>query len=70
MRHYSAYLVDMNEYLASFSGTTSADKINVTEFNDILLNILPNRWSEQVYVRGFHCESIFIKKALYMFEHM
>ena len=34
LRRYGARLIDLNEYLDSFSGATIADKIGVTEFNE------------------------------------
>ena len=41
-RRYEARLIDMNKYLASFPGATLADKIDVTELDDIILNSMPN----------------------------
>ena len=35
-----------------------ADKIVVTESNEILLNSMPNIWSKQAYLQGFDYESI------------
>ena len=49
---------------------TLADKMDVTELNGIILNIMPNSWFKQVYVQGFDCESISLKNAVNMFEHM
>ena len=54
VRHYSTCLIDLNEYLASFPGATMADKMGVTELNEILLNIMPNSCSKQAYVQGFY----------------
>ena len=34
-RHYAARLIDLNEYLDSFPGATLADKIGVTELDDL-----------------------------------
>ena len=47
-----------------------ADKMGITELNEILLNSMPNRWSKQAYVQGFDCETISFKKAVNMFERM
>ena len=58
LRRFSARLIDLIEYLASFSGAALADKIDVTELNDILLNRMTNRWSKQAYVQGFDREFI------------
>ena len=45
-------------------------KTCVTELNEILLNCLPNSCSNQVYVQGFYCKSITLKKSSNMFERM
>ena len=47
-----------------------ADKIGVTELNEIILNSMPNSRSKQAYVQGFDCESISLKKSVNMFERM
>ena len=52
VRPYAAHLSDLNEYLASFLGTTLADKMDVTELNEVFFNSMPNSWSKQVYVQG------------------
>ena len=66
VRRHAARLIDMDEYFSSFPGANLADKIDVTEFNDILLNIIPNSWSKQAYVKGSDCESISFKEAVNM----
>ena len=53
-----------------FPGAKLADKIGVTELNEILLKIIPNSWSKQVYVQGFDCKYITFNKAVNMFECM
>ena len=58
VRSYAARLIDLIEYLASFTGAALTDKIGVTELNEILLNSMPTSWSKQTYVQGFCCESI------------
>ena len=70
VRRYAEHLIDMNEYLASFPGAPLADKIDVTEFNEIILNGMLNNWSKQEYVQGFDCEYISFKKSANMFERM
>ena len=57
-------------YLDSLMGSTLADKIDVTESNEIILNIMSNRWSKQAYVQGFGCESTSFKNHVKMFESM
>ena len=58
VRRYEARLIDLNGYLASFPGSTMADKMCVTELNEIILNSMPNSWTKQAYVQGFDCELI------------
>ena len=70
VRRYVARLIDLNEYLASWTGETLYDKIGVTELNKLLSNSTPNIWSKQAYLQGFDCESILFKKAFNMFERM
>ena len=70
VRRYTARLIDLNEYLASFPGATLKDKMDVTKLNYILLNSMPNIWSRQAYVQGFDCEYITFKKAVNMFDNM
>ena len=56
---YAARLIDLNEYSDSFPQATIADKIGVTELNEIILNSIRNSWSKQAYVQGFDCNPIF-----------
>ena len=58
VRRYTARLIYLNEYLASFTGATLTDKIGVTKLNEIPLKSIPTRCSKQAYVKGFDCESI------------
>ena len=39
----------------------SSDKICETEFDEFLLNIMPNSWSIKVHVEGFDYEAILLK---------
>ena len=54
MRRYAEQLIDLNEYLDYLPGVTLADKIDVTELNEIILNGMPNIWYKQSYVQGFY----------------
>ena len=65
-----ARLIDLKEYLYSFPGATLADKIDVTELNNFILNSMHNIWSKQAYFQGFDCKSILFKNDVNMFEHM
>ena len=47
-----------------------ADKIVVTELNEILLNSMSNRWSKQEGFQGFGCKYILFLKAVNMFERI
>ena len=58
VRLSAACFIDSNEYLALFPGSTLSDKSGVTVLNEILLNIMPNSWSNQAYVQGFDCNYI------------
>ena len=70
VRCYAASLVGNDEYLAAFPGAKSNYNISETELNKIILNIIPNGWSEQVYVQGFDCETITFRKAGNILERM
>ena len=59
-----ARLIDLNEYLPSFPGSTPAHKIGMTELNEILLNSMPNSRSKQAYVQGFDWKYITSKNLL------
>ena len=45
-------------------------KIGMMELNEILFNSIPNSWSKQACVHGFHCEYITLQKYVNMFERM
>ena len=68
VRRYTVHEIDLNEYLSSFPGATMADKMGVTELNETLLNSIPNICSKKVYVQGFYCETIPLKKYVNVFE--
>ena len=67
-RHYTVGLIYLNDYLASFTGATMADKFGVNELNGILLNSMTSSWSSQSYVQGFDCNSISFKNSVELFE--
>ena len=58
LRSYADRLIYLNEYLDFFPGAKMTDKIGLTELNEILLNIMPNGWSKQAYMKGFYCKYI------------
>ena len=66
VRRYAVRLIDLNEYLSSFTGVT----MGVTELNEILLNSMPNSWSKQAYLRAFNSETISFDKAVNLLELM
>ena len=70
VRLYAARLIYLNQYLASFTGVTLNDKIGITELNKILLNSMPNSWSNQAYAQDFDCEYIHFRKDDNMFKHI
>ena len=51
-------LIYLHGYLTSFPGVTMADKIGVSELNEIILKSMPNIWHKKAYVQVFDCESI------------
>ena len=53
-----------------YQGKHWQKKNRVTELNEIFINSMPNSWSNQVYVQGFYCRYITLKKAVNMFDHM
>ena len=64
LRHYASRFIDLNKYLECFPGSTLYGKTGVTELKIILLNSMPNGYSNQAYVQGFDCGSISFKKLL------
>ena len=61
-------LIYLNKYIDSFPGATMADKMGVTELNEILLNSMPNIWSKQAYLQGFDCS--FFKGCKYVWTYV
>ena len=55
-------MIGINDYLHVFPGTKDIDIFCETELNEILFNSMPNIWIRQVYVQGFYCETITLKK--------
>ena len=70
VRRYAARFIDLHEYLASFPGSTTSDRMGVTELNDILLNIISNICSNFFYVQGFDYDFFSFQRAVNMFERM
>ena len=66
LRRYAARLIDLNEYLEYFPGSTMADKIDITKLNENLSNSMHNRLSKQAYVQGFYGEFILFKIREYV----
>ena len=70
LRRNLARFVDLNKCFASFPGGDLADKIDVTELDDIFINTMTNIWSKQAYVQGFDWKYILFKKPVNMFDRM
>ena len=68
LRHYTAYMIKLNQYLAVLPGEKAIDKCFEMEFNDILLNRMPNIWIRKEYMQGFDCEPIAFKISINMFK--
>ena len=47
-----------------------ADKMGVTELNEILLNSMQNSWYKQAHLQGFDYDTISFKQSVNMFELM
>ena len=69
IKRYAVSLIHLNQYLASFTVSTMADKIGVNELNEILSKSMPNIWCNKACIHGFDCESI-KKKPENMFEYI
>ena len=52
VRRYAACLIDLNEYLDVLHGAKISNCFGVTELNEILLNSMTNRWTNQEYFQG------------------
>ena len=63
VRHYAACMIFINEYFSDLPGAKECDKIGEMDINEILLNIMPNGCSTQVYVQGFMVK-LLLKKML------
>ena len=55
-------MIEINEYLATFTGEKTNDKISEKELNEIIFNTMPNVWSEKEYAQGLDCEHVTFKK--------
>ena len=51
---YTAHMINTNKSLSAFPGRKESYKISEMELNENVLNIMPNEWSNQAYVQGFH----------------
>ena len=69
VRRYAACIIYLNEYLDALPGAKARDNIGEADFNEIILNSMPNGRSKQSYVKGFYCETI-TKKTVNMFKRI
>ena len=58
LRCYTAHIIELNKYSASFPGIKASNEIGDKKLNKIILNSMPNGWSKQAYVQGFDCKTI------------
>ena len=63
-------MIYINKFQALLLGSKASDKICEPEINKILLNIITNIWSKQVYLQGSDHEYISYKASVNMFERM
>ena len=52
VRYYTDCIIELNNSLSVFPGEKASGKNCETEFNEILLNIIPNISIRQAYVQG------------------
>ena len=64
LRCYADRMIDINYYSAVFLVAKASDHIGDTELNKIRLDVMPNRWSKQLYLQGFYCETITLNNML------
>ena len=60
---YTACMNDINESFSVLTGSMEVNKDYEMRINKILLNSMPNRWSRQLFVQVFDCETITKKSA-------
>ena len=63
-------LINLNEYLDVLPREKVTDKCFMKKLNEILLNSIPNSWSQQAYVQVFDFEYTTLNKSVNMFERM
>ena len=66
VRFYAACIIDLNKYFSVLPGAKESDECFETEFNDIVLNSMPNIWTRQAYVQGFYFETNTLKTCKYV----
>ena len=59
-----------NEYLADLPVAKAIDEFFETEIKENILNNMPNGLSNQAYVQGFYCETMFFFKYANIFEYI
>ena len=50
---HDARPIDINEYYADLPGSKASNNTSKTELEKTIFKSMPNRWSKQVYVKGF-----------------
>ena len=60
---------DINESFDIFPGSKASRNIGKMELNEIILHIMPNGWSRQVYMQGFWFW-VCLKQDINTFENM
>ena len=58
VRHYTAHMIKLNQYLSVLTGEKAIDTICEMECNDILLNRMPNIWTRKEYMKWFDCDGV------------
>ena len=64
VRPYADLMIDINGYLAAFTGGKASDNIGETELKEIILNSMKNERGKKMGMHCFDCETITFKSML------
>ena len=70
LRRCAVRMVEINKYLAIFTGSNASEKTRDTELNKIPLHIFTNSLIRQEYMQSFYFEADNFKEAINMSECM
>ena len=58
VRCYTARMFNINKYVSVLPQGKIIEKVCRIEFNEVMLNSIPNLWSKKDYVQGFNWETM------------